>query len=344
MSDEDCEFHKAYASHYLHHLSSFGTALGVALCIGTALSMLPQHIKFLSNKSSVGVSYIMLFMGNVNQFAAVVNTIIMKFHELQACQEVPLSECTPSVLTFVQMLFLWAFYFPLYIWFLIYLDPAEREIRSHASRLLAVFLLFALVLSVVAATMLKEIGPCDETRTLAYGLGVMCTIITLVQWTPQIYHTYKAKRAGSLSLLMLYLQAPGSLIVVYFLAIESRESASLWFATLMSAIEQLILLGMLLYYQKTLPPVKEYLEEAVIGEEKQELLSYPPPDDKEVILSDAPSGDNGVIIPCPPSGDTQELLPQDEDLRAPELQPPTRPLTVSPRVSTATLSVLDQEA
>eukprot|EP00736_Rhodelphis_marinus_P002236 Rmarinus@m.9981 len=280
--DSDCTFDPQYASHYLHHLSHFGVVLGIGLCIGTMLSMLPQHIKFLTKKSSAGVSYLMLFMGNVNQFSAVINTTIMKFHELQACREVPWQECLPSLLTFFQMLVLWAFYFPLFIWFLVFLDREERVVLFRASRLFVFFIVYATVLTMVMVIMLKEIGPCHETKSLAYGLGSLCTFVNLTQWAPQIYHTYRAKRAGSLSMLMLSLQGPGSLVIVYFLAIVSHESVSIWISTLTSALQQLILLGMLLYYKYTRPgKTIEYLPEAELGEDTEPLLPLPQADRSE---------------------------------------------------------------
>lgn len=51
-------------------------------------------------------------------------------------------------------------------------------------------------------------------------LGVSSAILAAIQYMPQIYHTYKAKLVGALSIPMMCMQSPGAIAMVLSIALR----------------------------------------------------------------------------------------------------------------------------
>lgn len=65
-----------------------------------------------------------------------------------------------------------------------------------ARLLMMIFLLYAVVSVVVAAILMKEYGECTYTVIyFGYAMGLISTILTVLQWAPQIMKTYRMKVA-----------------------------------------------------------------------------------------------------------------------------------------------------
>jgi len=80
---------------------------------------------------------------------------------------------------------------------------------------------------------------------MSYGkvIGLLSSILTLVQWLPQIYTTWKLRHPGSLSLPMLFIQTPGSVIVIFF-QITVGSDVTTWFPYVVTFISQASLIVM----------------------------------------------------------------------------------------------------
>jgi len=243
----------------LDELNDFSIALGVFLWIAAMLALVPQHIKMWQTKSSSGLSFYMLFLSNVCQFSAVVNAFVLKFPQFQACFETNIFECTPSLLTLYQLLGAWVATFPVFVWFLLFFrrtpefksDPKQRERDWVVSQVLfVVFLFYALASSGIGILFIWVYGECGTvTTTYGWGVGIMATIVTFVQWSPQIWKTWKLKAVGAFSILTLSIQAPGTMVVVYFLLFVASEDVSTWLSYFTAGIQQLVLLGLLIYFE-----------------------------------------------------------------------------------------------
>jgi uncharacterized protein with PQ loop repeat len=83
-----------------------------------------------------------------------------------------------------------------------------------------------------------------------YGkvIGIISAIVVVVQWSPQLYTTWKEGEAGSLSIPMLLIQLPGSLSTVYFQAFLDRGDVTTWGPYMVTAIQQSILIVMCLVF------------------------------------------------------------------------------------------------
>lgn len=238
----------------LIQMNIYEEVMGILLIIGCILAVIPQHVRLLRTKSSEGLSYMYLFLSQINQFSSVINAVLLKFGQIRACFAVGLGKCTPSVLTLYQLFGIWAINFPIYWWFLLYfkLDgTASKKREWMAARVLfGVFFLYGVAVSVVSYALLHVYGECgNAVLYFGFSMGMTSTVLTVVQWTPQIWQTWRMQDGGSLSTLMLCLQAPGSLVIVYFLVFSSQENWTTWLPYFVSALEQFLLLGMLVFFK-----------------------------------------------------------------------------------------------
>ena len=98
----------------------------------------------------------------------------------------------------------------------------------------------------------------SDVTTLITVIQVGITGMFLIHYIPQIWETYKLKRAGSLSLITLSLMTPGSFFWTVFLATQSylvpnskgESNPLVWVPYLVVGIFQGILLIMGLYYER----------------------------------------------------------------------------------------------
>jgi uncharacterized protein with PQ loop repeat len=103
---------------------------------------------------------------------------------------------------------------------------------------------------------------CATGFTLYYGLhlsnqilgiygqviGIISAISVVIQWSPQLYTTWKEGEAGSLSIPMLLMQLPGSLSTVYFQAFLDKGDITTWGPYMVTAVQQSILIMMCLIF------------------------------------------------------------------------------------------------
>lgn len=104
--------------------------------------------------------------------------------------------------------------------------PEEVDKRRKLVRLVQVALaatLGFLLMNVIIASFLST-SPSTKlaAQWIGFLLGGLGTSAVVIQWTPQIITTWRLQAVGSLSLVMLLIQLPGILMVVYFHAIVNK--------------------------------------------------------------------------------------------------------------------------
>ena len=87
-------------------------------------------------------------------------------------------------------------------------------------------------------------------RAYADGLGIAASVLVALVWLPQIYTTLRERSPGSLSIEMLLLQAPGSVLVVIFQAVLANPPLpwSTWLPYIITSLEQFLLIGLWLFF------------------------------------------------------------------------------------------------
>lgn len=128
----------------------------------------------------------------------------------------------------------------------------------------------AFAAALLGLTLLLHYALATPMDLYARILGGAAALLTIVQWTPQIIETVRffffrivltprAKSEGALSLWMLLLQAPGSLLIIVLQAISPgvdwttvaprTSDASQWLPYLLGLLQQLILIALVLVFR-----------------------------------------------------------------------------------------------
>jgi drug/metabolite transporter (DMT)-like permease len=90
----------------------------------------------------------------------------------------------------------------------------------------------------------------DSLQGWANFLGIFATVLSAIQYFPQIYTTYMLKRVGSLSIPMMCIQTPGSFLWATSLAARyGRAGWSTWGVYMVTGCLQGTLLGMSIYFE-----------------------------------------------------------------------------------------------
>ena len=89
-------------------------------------------------------------------------------------------------------------------------------------------------------------------------LGIIATVLASIQYFPQIYTTFRLRRVGSLSIPMMCIQTPGSLVWAGSLGHRlGAEGWSTWGIYVVTALLQGTLLAMGVYFEYIRPSKEE---------------------------------------------------------------------------------------
>jgi len=241
-------------------------ALGIFLITGITISYIPQYISILKLKSSDGLSFPTLALAFLSGLLTLINTGILNWNpKIMCCNKRTLSDCFAFNLPVLQLCIGPICLFLLYVFFLRFFSflPNNAQTRTdkvrefrYATIVFIIVIVAAAVLSATAGILYYNVGISSSTMAkYAQACGVMSSIAILFQWLPQIYTVYKLKSPGSLSILMLLIQLPGSILVIYFLAVLNKEDFTTWSAYVITFIQQLILTIMCGIYQCRPKPI-----------------------------------------------------------------------------------------
>jgi hypothetical protein len=101
----------------------------------------------------------------------------------------------------------------------------------------------------------------EAMEKVGHVSGILGFIIEIVQFIPQVYTTIKLRDSGSLSLLMLEIQAPVNLMNAFFMWFGNGESWTTFSASMADGVWEFILLAICLYFNSK---KKKKVQEAVL--------------------------------------------------------------------------------
>eukprot|EP01027_Heterolobosea_sp_BB2_P010928 GEZU01015960.1.p1 GENE.GEZU01015960.1~~GEZU01015960.1.p1 ORF type:complete len:112 (-),score=2.91 GEZU01015960.1:81-374(-) len=80
----------------------FSLCFGLFLAIGAIVSLIPLNLNIVRNKSTKGISFITIYIGALNAFAATVNCIIENWNPISICPDyLDCSEIVVVLINFV---------------------------------------------------------------------------------------------------------------------------------------------------------------------------------------------------------------------------------------------------
>jgi len=134
----------------------------------------------------------------------------------------------------------------------IIMKPTNQVSKRRATISFIMYILICLFLfPAIGVLLYAKYGGASNSVTLsfAFALGIIATVANVLQYTPQIIKTLIEKEVGSLSIVMLLLQAPGSFMVVVFQLFFYHENVSTWLPFFITGIQQIILLVICIVFE-----------------------------------------------------------------------------------------------
>ncbi|KAJ5239808.1 hypothetical protein N7468_004427 [Penicillium chermesinum] len=233
--------------------SIFQAVLSTLIVLGIVVSYLPQHLRIISLKSSFGISPYFILLAE----------------DVACCSEISGLACFAGLLGVIQMGMQWLCFFSILLLFVIYFpratsptDPVSNVASTAGAPtyrtalvVTAICILHALVTAIISVAF--AIRRPSAIPAWANFLGVLATILTSIQYFPQIYTTFRLRRVGSLSIPMMCIQTPGSLVwAASLIAREGAKGWSIWGMLVVTAGLQGTLLVMALYFEYLGPNAK----------------------------------------------------------------------------------------
>lgn len=245
--------------------------LGSVLTVGIFLSYLPQHISIIRAKTSEGLSLFMLLLSNLSALTIVLFSVVREWDTYACCTVVGFAQCQRILLELYQLLVGFVNLLPMY-GLAIYYHPfgprnidrfvtsqmqtnklgAEQTAKKRYLFDVVVFLAylaFTVSMILVAVVMTQSLGSSSPAvKTLSSVMGLGSVVSTFLIWLPQIYSVYALKGPGSLSVLMLLLQAPGALAVAIYQGALQHEGWGVWVPYVAVFVQEVIILLQVLWY------------------------------------------------------------------------------------------------
>ena len=200
-------------------------AFGILIILGTIISFLPQYYKIIKHKSITGINHWTQGLNNISAFCAFFGSFMLDYYLFKCCKN---GNCGNILLPMIQLLFSWACPLINYIIFIRYFTTDNTKEKYKVYGFFSFYVIvFLLCVSLTSVVLVAKWTSWEAHATL-FGkiLNIVSVCITAFVWLPQIIEIYKSKTVGSLSLISLSIQAPGSLIVFIYQFVANKSS---WF-------------------------------------------------------------------------------------------------------------------
>jgi uncharacterized protein with PQ loop repeat len=233
--------------------------IGFVIFSGAIVSVIPQIVLIVTQRSSFGLNSFTLFVTSLGQFILVINIVCLRSADFIGVLQYPFSAAIGRLLTVFIQAALWLGTLPIVILNLVFFDKAARPARptskihaeSYFNRiltLLVVFMGLMIVAFFVVGTVLNGPGSLYVVR-MGQFLGTVAGLMCVAQYLPQMVTTCKLRSSGSLSLVLLSIQAPGGLLNALFMAIGQKDHWTTYISILVASIQQFLLLGICLFFK-----------------------------------------------------------------------------------------------
>ncbi|GAM39580.1 PQ-loop repeat protein [Talaromyces pinophilus] len=276
----------------LPHGVSFNFILSLLILVGILISYLPQHIRIIRLRSSFGLSPYFVLLGTTSGTAAFANILVLprSARDVACCREISGVSCFAGLLGIFQVGVQCLSFYVILLLFLIYfpratslVNPtafAETETESdgndatdsdkqpsYSTAVIVSITCLAHAVIVLIISLTMAIKHPSHLQTWANILGIMSAVLASIQYFPQIWTTFRLQKVGSLSIPMMCIQTPGSLVWAASLAQRlGAEGWSAWGVYVITALLQGTLLVMGIYFEY-LGPKKDVIEHPFMGDE-----------------------------------------------------------------------------
>lgn len=143
----------------------------------------------------------------------------------------------------------------------------DEKQPSYSTAVIVSITCLAHAVIVLIVSLAVAIKHPSHLQTWANVLGIMSAVLASIQYFPQIWTTFRLQKVGSLSIPMMCIQTPGSLVWAASLAQRlGAEGWSAWGVYVITALLQGTLLVMGIYFEY-LGPQKDVIQHPFIADE-----------------------------------------------------------------------------
>ena len=215
------------------------------------LAFSPQQFRIVNRRSSIGLSPWFCLLGCLSTLSSFFNVVILQWPIIQTCRA---DTCLADLIGFFQITALAISFLLTFTLFLIYYprpwvqSHSEDDEGNAVHQVFGIFLVFTVCSTLLVVLVATVHGIESKVGIgLAWAFGVLCSFFSLIQYVPQIWHTWTRKNIGALSMVTLCIQAPGSFFFTYVLATSPKTDPSTWMGFFLSGMFQIFLLSICLY-------------------------------------------------------------------------------------------------
>lgn len=245
-------------SAYFEPTEGIWLAVGIVIWLGTFVSVIPQILLLIQRRTAYGLSWFTVMLNNFTQFLMVIHYWHLHTTEFVGLFQMEPKIGLPRLLTFCNFFCLWLGFLAVPFCMLVFND---REIRPKANSdqirhqwigtIISLIVLIAVCFAQFIAYVCigTGVGFSSSSEVTVGGVyGTVSGFLVMAQYIPQMITTIKLKDKGSLSVLMLAIQAPGGYISAMFMKFGQNEHWTTWISYLVAATDQAILLFICLYF------------------------------------------------------------------------------------------------
>lgn len=232
--------------------------VGIGVGTGTIVSVIPQLHKFIVKRSNYGMNTLTMCMISYGQIINFVNYLALHSADFVGVHHSPFTSYMPRLVTFFNLFLLWYMYLANVFLNFIFFDKQPRSSRPMSAIRLERKLQLIITAILFIADFISQIiyvvfgtihgFSCSPLRYYGTILGAIGGVFAVCQYIPQMVTTCKIKGPGSLSMLLLAIQAPGGLLSVSFMAFANKDHWTTWLPIFVAACQQGILLGICIFY------------------------------------------------------------------------------------------------
>ncbi|KAI9797145.1 MAG: hypothetical protein M1833_005660 [Piccolia ochrophora] len=240
--------------------SKVAYAVNIFILVGILVSYLPQHYRIITRRSSQGISPYFVLLGTTSATCMFANVLLQPESRAnrKCCNKLSFYECSAALVGVGQVGMQWVCFSCILLLYLIFFPKASPLAPPKALPLAPTYrtALFVTLTSVVHGIFTFVLSGSlvlwrpTAVTPFANFLGVFASVLSAVQYFPQLHTTFRLKAVGSLSIPMMLIQTPGAFLWAGMLASTyGIKGWSTWVVFVITGALQGILLGMGIYYE-----------------------------------------------------------------------------------------------
>jgi uncharacterized protein with PQ loop repeat len=230
--------------------SNVSLTFGIILSLGTIISFIPQYYKIITNGNVKGISHWTQGLNNISSFCAFFGAFMLDYYLFKCCYSN--GGCGYLLIPFIQLFMNWICPLINYLIYMNYFKAKNTKEIYKVYGFFAFYVIIFLICSTLTSIVLTAKWYSWQSHATIFGniLNVLSTVVTAFVWIPQILETYRSKDVGSLSLISLGIQTPGSFTIFIYQVAITKSSWYIGIPYLVASIFQGIVLSLGIMYRK----------------------------------------------------------------------------------------------